>query len=51
MRTEVEAPVEEPRKVSGAGVVLAGVGKAFGDVVVYPEKRTFKPARGVELPY
>src|SRR5215218_2847850 len=22
-----------------------------GDVVVYPEKRTFKPARGVELPY
>ena len=22
-----------------------------GDVVVYPEKRTFKPARGLELPY
>jgi uncharacterized cupin superfamily protein len=21
------------------------------DVVVYPEKRTFRPARGVELPY
>ena len=22
-----------------------------GDVCVYPEKRTFRPARGVELPY
>jgi NitT/TauT family transport system ATP-binding protein len=33
MRTEVEAPVEEPRDVSGDGVVLAGVRKAFGDVV------------------
>jgi hypothetical protein len=21
------------------------------DVCVYPEKRTFKPARGVEIPY
>jgi ABC-type nitrate/sulfonate/bicarbonate transport system ATPase subunit len=33
MRTEVEAPVEEPRDVSGDGVVLAGVRKAFGPVV------------------
>jgi ABC-type nitrate/sulfonate/bicarbonate transport system ATPase subunit len=33
MRTEVEAPVEEPRDVSGDGVALAGVRKAFGDVV------------------
>jgi hypothetical protein len=22
-----------------------------GDVCVYPDKRTFKPARGLELPY
>jgi NitT/TauT family transport system ATP-binding protein len=33
MRTEVEAPVEEPRDVSGDEVVLAGVRKAFGPVV------------------
>jgi NitT/TauT family transport system ATP-binding protein len=33
MRTEVEAPVEEPRDVSGDEVALAGVRKAFGPVV------------------
>jgi ABC-type Fe3+/spermidine/putrescine transport system ATPase subunit len=32
MRTEVEAPVTEPPYVR-AGVDVAGVGKAFGDVV------------------
>jgi NitT/TauT family transport system ATP-binding protein len=33
MRTEVEAPPEGPRDVSGDEVVLAGVRKAFGAVV------------------
>src|SRR4051794_31232982 len=33
MRTEVEAPPEGPRDVSGDEVVLAGVQKAFGAVV------------------
>ncbi|HEY7075576.1 MAG TPA: ATP-binding cassette domain-containing protein, partial [Solirubrobacteraceae bacterium] len=33
MRTEVEAPPEGPRDVSGGEVVLAGVRKAFGAVV------------------
>ena len=34
------------------GMELVTMGDLIpGDVVVYPEKRTFKPARGVELPY
>ena len=32
MRTEVEAPAQEPRDVSGDGVALSGVRKAFGAV-------------------
>jgi ABC-type nitrate/sulfonate/bicarbonate transport system ATPase subunit len=32
MKLEVEAPAQEPRDVSGAGVALSGVRKAFGPV-------------------
>src|SRR6188472_1861767 len=32
MKIEVEAPAQEPRDVSGAGVALGGVRKAFGPV-------------------
>jgi len=39
-------------EVGPDGMDLVTVGDLVaGDVVVYPEKRTFKPARGVELPY
>ena len=32
--------------------VESGMGDLIpGDVCVYPEKRTFRPARGLELPY
>ena len=34
------------------GMELVTMGDLIeGDVCVYPEKRTFKPARGLELPY
>ena len=39
-------------EVGPEGMDLLTMGDLIpGDVVVYPEKRTFKPARGVELPY
>jgi uncharacterized cupin superfamily protein len=38
-------------EVGPEGMQLVTMGDLIpGDVVVYPEKRTFKPARGVELP-
>ena len=39
-------------EVGSEGMQLVTMGDLIpGDVVVYPEKRTYKPARGVELPY
>ncbi len=39
-------------EVGPEGMQLITMGDLVsGDVVVYPEKRTFRPARGVELPY
>jgi uncharacterized cupin superfamily protein len=39
-------------EVGAEGMRLVTMGDLVpGDVVVYPEKRTYKPARGVELPY
>jgi len=39
-------------EVGADGMQLVTIGDLIpGDVCVYPEKRTFKPARGVELPY
>ena len=39
-------------EVGPEGMELVTMGDLIpGDVCVYPEKRTFKPARGVELPY
>ena len=39
-------------EVGPEGMELVTMGDLIpGDVVVYPEKRTFKPARGLELPY
>jgi uncharacterized cupin superfamily protein len=39
-------------EVGPAGMQLVTMGDLIpGDVVVYPEKRTFKPARGLELPF
>jgi uncharacterized cupin superfamily protein len=39
-------------EVGPEGMQLVTMGDLIpGDVVVYPEKRTFRPARGVELPY
>jgi uncharacterized cupin superfamily protein len=39
-------------EVGPNGMQLVTVGDLIpGDVCVYPEKRTFKPARGLELPY
>ena len=39
-------------EVGPEGMDLVTMGDLIpGDVVVYPEKRTFRPARGVELPY
>ena len=39
-------------EVGAEGMQLVTIGDLVsGDVCVYPEKRTFKPARGVELPY
>jgi mannose-6-phosphate isomerase-like protein (cupin superfamily) len=39
-------------EVGSEGMRLVTMGDLIpGDVCVYPEKRTFKPARGVELPY
>jgi mannose-6-phosphate isomerase-like protein (cupin superfamily) len=39
-------------EVGSDGMQLVTMGDLIpGDVCVYPEKRTFKPARGVELPY
>jgi uncharacterized cupin superfamily protein len=39
-------------EVGADGMDLVTMGDLIpGDVCVYPEKRTFKPARGVELPY
>ena len=39
-------------EVGPQGMELVTMGDLVpGDVVVYPEKRTFKPARGIELPY
>lgn len=39
-------------EVGPEGMDLVTMGDLIpGDVCVYPEKRTFKPARGVELPY
>jgi uncharacterized cupin superfamily protein len=39
-------------EVGAEGMQLITIGDLIpGDVCVYPEKQTFKPARGVELPY
>ncbi len=39
-------------EVGPEGMRLVTMGDLIaGDVVVYPEKRTFKPARGLEIPY
>lgn len=39
-------------EVGPSGMELVTMGDLIpGDVCVYPEKRTFKPARGLELPY
>jgi uncharacterized cupin superfamily protein len=39
-------------EVGPDGMQLVTMGDLIpGDVVVYPEKRTFRPARGLELPY
>ena len=39
-------------EVGPEGMQLVTIGDLIpGDVCVYPEKRTFKPARGLELPY
>jgi uncharacterized cupin superfamily protein len=39
-------------EVGPDGMQLVTIGDLIpGDVCVYPEKRTFKPARGLELPY
>jgi uncharacterized cupin superfamily protein len=39
-------------EVGPEGMQLLTMGDLIpGDVCVYPEKRTFKPARGLELPY
>ena len=39
-------------EVGGEGMRLVTMGDLVpGDVCVYPEKRTYKPARGLELPY
>lgn len=39
-------------EVGPEGMDLVTMGDLIpGDVVVYPEKRTFRPARGVEIPY
>jgi mannose-6-phosphate isomerase-like protein (cupin superfamily) len=39
-------------EVGPDGMQLVTMGDLIpGDVVVYPEKRTYKPARGLELPY
>jgi uncharacterized cupin superfamily protein len=39
-------------EIGAEGMRLVTVGDLIpGDVCVYPEKRTYKPARGVELPY
>ena len=39
-------------EVGREGMTLVTMGDLLeGDVVVYPEKRTWKPARGVELPF
>ncbi len=39
-------------EVGPDGMDLVTMGDLIsGDVCVYPEKRTFKPARGLELPY
>jgi uncharacterized cupin superfamily protein len=39
-------------EVGPEGMQLVTIGDMIpGDVVVYPEKRTFRPARGLELPY
>jgi uncharacterized cupin superfamily protein len=39
-------------EVGADGMQLVTIGDLIpGDVCVYPEKRTFRPARGVELPY
>jgi uncharacterized cupin superfamily protein len=39
-------------EVGAGGMQLVTIGDLIpGDVCVYPEKRTFKPARGLEIPY
>jgi uncharacterized cupin superfamily protein len=39
-------------EVGPQGMELVTMGDLIpGDICVYPEKRTFKPARGLELPY
>lgn len=39
-------------EVGAEGMQLVTIGDLIpGDVCVYPEKRTFKPARGLEVPY
>jgi uncharacterized cupin superfamily protein len=39
-------------EVGSEGMQLVTMGDLIpGDVCVYPEKRTFRPARGIELPY
>ena len=44
--------VGHPIEVGANGMQLLSIGNLIpGDVCVYPEKRTFKTARGVELPY
>jgi mannose-6-phosphate isomerase-like protein (cupin superfamily) len=39
-------------EVGADGIQLVTMGDLIpGDICVYPEKRTFRPARGIELPY
>ena len=39
-------------RFAAEGMQLVTMGDLIpGDVCVYPEKRTYKPARGLELPY
>ncbi|HEV7162101.1 MAG TPA: hypothetical protein VGN25_02495 [Solirubrobacteraceae bacterium] len=45
-------PVGHRVEVGEEGMTLVTMGDLIsGDVCVYPEKRTFRPARGVETPY
>jgi uncharacterized cupin superfamily protein len=50
--TRENAGVGHRIEVGPEGMQLVTMGDLIpGDICVYPEKRTFKPARGLELPY